>query len=422
MSLLGMLRTPPDVLRHLLAWRKEETLGADALRKLQERKLQGVLEAASKTPFYSALGSLPSAAEALEDPRLLPLTLKQDLRDRPEAFLRPGLNLRRLTYHQTSGSTGLPTRIYMDRKTAAYRVAVMLACDIGFGRRPFELYGRVHGFGFEESYLLKKLGIFPKLFLSVLEPPEKNFALMQERRPRMLRGYPSAIYLLARMNRESKTPLKLKSVVSVAELVTDEARRAIGESFGCPVYNHYGSMEASSIARECAEGKLHVDSHACLVEIVDGKGKPSRRGEVVVTPLFNTTMPLLRFRLGDEAGWGGGCGCGRESPVLDNLSGRMDDYIRLPSGRMQPGKNFHLRYGELEHFYEYQVCQEEPGLITLYYVPVQKDAPEEARRLIAERLSGQCLGEKVEIRLQRVDAVSKGRTGKLRTVLSKVRL
>ena len=423
MGFLHFLRTPPEVIGHLLAWGRETSLDQDQLEKLQEKKLEKILDAASRTPFYGKM-KLPSAGEFLENPGLVPFTMKPHLRDGPESFIPKGTDIRTLSYHQTSGSTGVPTRIYMGRDVAAYRVAVMLACDMSFGRKPFELYGRVHGFGFDESYILRKLGVFPKLFMSVLEPPEKNFQMLQKFRPRMLRGYPSAIHLLSKMNRASETPLKLRSVVSVAEHATEEVKRAIGESFDCPVYNHYGSMEASSIARDCTEnGSLHVDSHACLVEIVDEKGRPrkSGEGEIVVTPLFNTTMPLLRFRLGDLASWGNRCSCGRETPVLKGLSGRMDDCIVLPSGRTQPGKNFHLRYEELEHFFEYQVYQEELEVITFYYVPVAGRIPDPVMNGIRQRISAQCLGEKVELRFEAVKSIPKGRTGKLRTVFSRVR-
>ena len=44
------------------------------------------------------------------------------------------------------------------------------------------------------------------------------------------------------------------------------------ESFGCPVANSYGASEFLSLASECAEGSLHLNSDWAILESVDSNG------------------------------------------------------------------------------------------------------------------------------------------------------
>jgi phenylacetate-CoA ligase len=59
------------------------------------------------------------------------------------------------------------------------------------------------------------------------------------------------------------------------------------------------------------------------------------RGEIVVTDLNNTLMPLVRYKVGDEVVLReGSCACGRTLPMLASVSGRtLYQYFHLPTGR-----------------------------------------------------------------------------------------
>jgi phenylacetate-CoA ligase len=72
-----------------------------------------------------------------------------------------------------------------------------------------------------------------------------------------------------------------------------------------------------------------------LVEVLDDSGAPcapGQAGRVVVTPLHNFAMPLLRYELGDEAEVGQPCACGRTLPTLAHILGRSRDRFVLPGG------------------------------------------------------------------------------------------
>ena len=77
------------------------------------------------------------------------------------------------------------------------------------------------------------------------------------------------------------------------------------------------------------------DRQSVLLEVLDESGRqcaPGEPGRVVVTPLHNLAMPLLRYEIGDYAVRGQTCACGRELPVLARIAGRRRNMLRLPDG------------------------------------------------------------------------------------------
>jgi phenylacetate-CoA ligase len=96
-------------------------------------------------------------------------------------------------------------------------------------------------------------------------------------------------------------------------------------------------MEVGPIAYQCPEQDCyHVQAEALLVEIVDDDGAPvppGSIGKVLVTPLHNFAMPLLRYEIGDYAEVGPPCACGRGLPALRRIMGRTRNMMVTPDGR-----------------------------------------------------------------------------------------
>src|SRR3546814_13116510 len=91
------------------------------------------------------------------------------------------------------------------------------------------------------------------------------------------------------------------------------------------------------LALQCPEHEhYHVQSEAVLLEVLDEEDRPCRPGEVgrvVVTPLTNFAMPMIRYAVGGLAAVGAPCPCGRGLPVLTRILGRARDKIGRASCR-----------------------------------------------------------------------------------------
>src|SRR5690606_30548779 len=119
-------------------------------------------------------------------------------------------------------------------------------------------------------------------------------------------GYASAIerlaiYLLARSE-----VLKMEGVITISEVLSDEARARIGEAFQCPAVSRYSTEELGVLANQDPSGQFfHLNQANYFIEILkQDSEEPASVGElgrIVVSDYFNRSMPLVRYDIGDLA-------------------------------------------------------------------------------------------------------------------------
>jgi phenylacetate-CoA ligase len=125
-------------------------------------------------------------------------------------------------------------------------------------------------------------------------------------------------------------------VISRAAPLYDHEKSLLAEVFGCPITNIYGTRELGHVAMICERGSFHVNQENYIVEIEKtAAGKETAGpGTVLVTPLYVTPMPFLRYRLDDIAEFGGsGCPCGRSLMLLKKILGRTGEMFQTRDGR-----------------------------------------------------------------------------------------
>jgi phenylacetate-CoA ligase len=87
---------------------------------------------------------------------------------------------------------------------------------------------------------------------------------------------------------------------------------------------------------ECPEsGLLHVMEENLIVEVLDADGKdckPGEIGRVVITDLFNSAAPIIRYDIGDYAEVGEPCTCGRHLLTLKKVLGRERNLLKRADG------------------------------------------------------------------------------------------
>jgi phenylacetate-CoA ligase len=407
-----------DLLRFLNDYsdqKKEQYL--QTIGQLQARRLSRVLDSAKKTPYYGGMipGGTPPE-NALQTISAIRPTGKPEVVSSPGSFLAVPRNL--LREIRTSGSSGIPIRAYADARTLIHRTAYRFLIESSYGRSPLELAVQVHDVLYPPTFM-SQFGIFRKKFLSVFDGEAGNLETLRKSGSKVLSGYASSIAIMAKLNSESPAPIRLKHVFCYGEILGRETRELISGSFSCPVYQLYGSNEFGPIAHECPEeGKLHVNSGAFLVEIVDSEGRPAASGELLITSLVNHAMPLLRYRIGDVSRWGK-CSCGRTWPVLESIEGRSDDFIALPGGGLRSAFSLFCLYG-IPGLKEYQVVQEAEDYFVFRHVPTGDTLPASSKKEVVQKIRRAVLGADVHVDFEQVREVPRGRSGKRRSVVSKV--
>lgn len=132
-------------------------------------------------------------------------------------------------------------------------------------------------------------------------------------------------------------PRRLREARSFGEPVDQALRDLCRNAWNVPLSDVYSTRETGYVALQCSEHEsYHVQSEGAVVEVIDDDGNPAQPGQtgrVVVTPLHNFAMPLIRYDLGDFAEVGPPCPCGRGLPVLQRIAGRVRNMLLLPSGK-----------------------------------------------------------------------------------------
>ena len=101
----------------------------------------------------------------------------------------------------------------------------------------------------------------------------------------------------------------------------------------------------------------HYHPELITVEIIDDNGSPvspGQFGEVVVTPLQVTGMPLLRYCTGDIATYyTDPCLCGRQTYRLSPIVGRKQQRMKIRGTTVYPNAIFSVLQGipEIKNYY-----------------------------------------------------------------------
>ena len=146
-------------------------------------------------------------------------------------------------------------------------------------------------------------------------------------------GTPSFLLTLLQKAKEAGAPLSLEVAFVIAEMLPESLRAEL-EGWGVRVRQGYGTADLGCLAYECTEkGGWHLHPE-CIVEVLDLETRtpaaPGQPGEVVCT-IFDEAYPLLRFGTGDIATLApeAACGCGRTTPKLAGLLGRVGDAVKV---------------------------------------------------------------------------------------------
>ncbi len=249
------------------------------------------------------------------------------------------------------------------------------------------------------------------------------FARMLVRwQPAMFRGYASAMTLFAEYIRDHGiTGIRPKFIETSAEKVTAPQRELLEEVFQCPVGDWYTARELGTIAFQCPDGRLHVAETRHVEVVAHGAAaEPGELGEVVITSTHQFAMPLIRYKLGDMAILQADtCSCGRGLPVLQEVVGRVQDFLVTADGRFVHGGFFPHTFREWPEIFRYQVYQPDRKHLQVRLVcrrQVDEQWMSGVRKEIQHRF-----GEGMEISLNVVDNLELTKAGKHRPVISDVK-
>ncbi len=415
---------------------KTQFLPYEKIREYQFEKLKKLLaHACLNVPYYSRLitdlRAEPQDFRTWQDFKLIPFLTKGIIKNNFEDLIAKNVNKSELIQNATGGSTGEPLSFYQDKNyklwaDAARRRGWYNLADCEYGDTCAVIWGAMHevkeNFSFYERArdLFKTGEVWLNAFNLSNDRKLEFLRICKIVRPKLLRGYTTAIADFARFLEENKLTFpKVKGIILCAETVTDDTQQYIESVLNAPSFNTYGGRELSLIAMQCKyKNGLHEISENNYVEYdpIELEGYEGA-GDMVITNLNNYSMPFIRYKNGDIGVPGRKieCGCGRGLPLIHKVVGRTTEVFTFADGTRIAGEMFiHLMKGFPLN--EYQFVQVSKYKVILKYIKNSKiDSVllDEIRNTYAGYLP-----DSVVLEFDSVDKIDKTKTGKFKFILS----
>ncbi|MGE0006294.1 MAG: AMP-binding protein [Parvibaculaceae bacterium] len=374
--------------------------------------------AAAHSPFYRELAWAKSvrggATIALKN---IPVTRKSQLRDQTERFFCPDVppSEGRVKTKLTSGSTGEPMAVRVTERSSRINSLEDERLCRGWGFEGHASVALVKNPSTENLPGTMVETLHKTGFLRVLYTADSReaFDLVRKAGATLLYTRPHMALGILEHAAEAGVKLPLQLISTISEVIPDQLRSMVGELPGCRMVDKYGSEETGIIAVQCSScGAYHPTERQMIVEILDEGDRPVRPGKtgrVVVTPLFNRAMPLVRYEIGDYAVVARAPTCIHASLSLAQICGRERNLFKMPDGRrIFPGldpKPF-LDLG-LRHF---RLLQRSLTDIELQYVP--KDPAFELPQERGQELIDKYMVRGFRISCRKLSELPRARSGK----------
>ncbi|HJV48215.1 MAG TPA: hypothetical protein VJ549_02970 [Geothrix sp.] len=387
-------------------------------------RLEALLRhAVDTTAFYAKHRGFRS----LQD---FPVIHKAIIKPQYEAFRSTAYESSKLRTMRTSGSTGTPFAVLQDQdkrrrvlaemiyfgSKAGYEVGdryVFTRCWTPGNRKPWHV-------AFSENTVMFDISSLDAEHIAALEDLLKTDAGI-----RCMMGFPSTFVRLLQQLDQSGTPSEafhLRSIISIAEALPHEVRRALRERFRCPVVARYSNQENGVLAQQCIDGdEFHLNTASYVFEFLkleeDVPAAPGERARVVLTDLFNHAMPLIRYDTGDVVIRQNQATCGWATETLQDVEGRRLDFIYDTEDRPVSPFAVCTLFWPFTELKQYQFVQESKGR----YQIVLNGADLHYKDEEFIRLARNLVGANAVVSITHVDEIPLLSSGKYRQVASHYR-
>lgn len=325
---------------------ESEQMPRDRLEELQGERLKAVVRHAFDNnrlyrERFEKANVEPDDIRGLSDLARLPAMDKEDLRLSYPAGLCCGDIGDVREIHMSSGSTGTPiAMLYSARDIEQWaecmaRCYVMAGCEPGDPIQITPSFGLFNG-GFGMYHGARAAGLF--VIPTGAGNTARQIRLAKDFGTRILTGVVSyGIRVLEELQKAGESLPKLAIGIFGAEPFSDSMKRTIEEGLGVEAFNIYGMTETGGVGtlgQDCGDHSgLHVWEDHYIIEVLDRQtGEPvpdGREGELYVTSLTRSALPVIRFRTGDltRVVSREPCACGRTHVRIAPITGRVDDML-----------------------------------------------------------------------------------------------
>lgn len=296
-----------------------------------------------------------------DDLKKLRITTKKDLKENPvKDFINESAKTKVIFTDSTSGSTGIPLKVYRNSIERKYQVAKWLRVLFLNGYNPFHKVLSITSPARLEAgkSFLQNLGLLRRKAIDYLLDQKNMVDEIVMYQPSVIYGNRSHFDMISNeiIKRDIKFD-KLKMIMVGGEVINNQHIDLYRKAFNCKFIQIYGSVELGSIAFDISGEKgMFLNDDLTYFEFIDKENNEvdeNKPGKVIGTDLIGEFMPLIRYDQGDTILYR----VNNNRRRIYQINGRNDDIIITPSGLK---KSFHFLYELFNHYQDliqFQVIQ-----------------------------------------------------------------
>jgi phenylacetate-CoA ligase len=398
------------------------------IQKCQFARLKAMLNQCYESfDFYrrrfDSVGFKPKHMRSIEEMQIIPCLTKEEYRDFTSQVVSSDL-ARYANWFQdgTSGSTGLPLKIYRNRRERAYMIAKYLRALFLNGYRYHDLtfcLPSPHRLSKSDS-VLQRFGYLRRISVPYTAKVEAMVDGYLRQPVDLLYANRSHLVLMAEYIKKQGIEIaRPRLVCSSGEMMDEPSRKLIEEIFGAGrLFEVYGAVEFNNLAFQIiGQAGFHFNHDTNIMELEDEAGRiNAKAGRCLITDLHIRSFPLIRYRLDDWIEMEEGQG----APMIKRIVGRSDDWFILPHGGKKP---FHPVYEIMEKendIRRFRFVQQAVDEIDIQLVTDARANRAAIERRLLPALDSEFF-HAVRFRFHYFDALPVDEKGKLRMVVSKVK-
>jgi phenylacetate-CoA ligase len=357
-------------------WSKEE------LVKFQEVQLQNLIQHIyENVPFYNewfrSHKLRPGDIKQIEDLNLLPVLSKTEMRRTPSDFIAKNINRKKMIRLNSSGSTGEPFEYFLTQNAFSMKYAAGLRGWSWMGYSLGDHYAKLSQ-NPRSSWIKKLQDLINRSSYIYMPDLSENslyniIKILVRSKPDYIRCYPDPLFFIAKLLHKNNKVLEgIKAINSTGNILTQEARRMIEDSFGCPVFDSY-SCEGSALFYEGPGRDNYLGSmEYAISEVLNDKLTEVNSGETgmhITTDLHNFAMPMIRYNTQDLVEKSlSGSACGRQLFGLSKIIGRDNDILITPSGNRLIVHLFTIYFEYFDSIRQFQIEQTQKDVFIIRLV------------------------------------------------------
>ena len=157
-------------------------------------------------------------------------------------------------------------------------------------------------------YMRQAVGLMPAsvyeaVFMELSSRTEHGLAKLNAFQPHRIIGFSSNVTVLAEFALQNKLRIHPQTVVVTGDHLTEGMERKIHDAWGVPIIVLYSCCESLYLAvKRADQHEMEVVGDLNILEVLDDDHQPTppgQPGRAVLSNLYNKTLPILRYEMGD---------------------------------------------------------------------------------------------------------------------------